>query len=129
MDQSDFDPGSLAVEATDEVYRLIADTIPQIVWSARSDGSGEFHNARASEYYGIDASRLAGMGWQAMVHPDDLRAASILEQRRSRGSPFSVRIPPAQERRRVALAPQQGRAAARPVRQDRPLVRHRDGYR
>ena len=72
MDQSDFDPGSLAVEATDELYRLVADTIPQIVWSARPDGSGEFHNARASEYFGIDASRLAGMGWQAMVHPDDL---------------------------------------------------------
>jgi PAS domain S-box-containing protein len=72
MDQSDLDPGSLPVDETDELYRLIADTIPQIIWSARADGSGEFHNVRASEYYGIDASQLAGVGWQAVVHPDDL---------------------------------------------------------
>jgi hypothetical protein len=55
MDQSDLDPGSLPVDATDELYRLIADTIPADVWSARANGSGEFHNARAAEYYGIDA--------------------------------------------------------------------------
>jgi len=34
MDQSDLDPRSLPVDAAGELYRLIADTIPQIVWSA-----------------------------------------------------------------------------------------------
>ena len=90
MDPSDFNPDSLAVDSTDALYRLIADTIPQIVWSARVDGSGEFHNARASEYYGIDASRLDGMGWQAMVHPDDLQGClDSWSKAVADGSPFS----------------------------------------
>ncbi|HTN26641.1 MAG TPA: PAS domain S-box protein [Burkholderiales bacterium] len=90
MDQSDLDPGTLPVDETDELYRLIADTIPQIIWSARADGSGEFHNARASEYYGIDASQLAGIGWQAVVHPDDLPGClASWSKAVADGTPFS----------------------------------------
>ena len=90
MDQSDLDPGTLPVDASDELYRLIADTIPQIIWSARADGSGEFHNARASEYYGIDASQLAGIGWQAVVHPDDLPGClASWNKAVADGTPFS----------------------------------------
>src|SRR5688572_1158241 len=90
MDQSDFDPGSLAADATDELYRLLADTIPQLVWSTRPDGIGGFNNARASEYFGIDATQLAGMDWHAVVHPEDLPGClDSWNQALADGSPFS----------------------------------------
>ena len=64
MDPSDLDPRSLAVDATEELYRLIAETIPQIVWCAHADGTDEFHNGRACEYSGLERSQLAGAGWK-----------------------------------------------------------------
>jgi len=90
MNQSDFDPRAVAVDAAGELYRLIAETIPQIVWSARPDGSDEFHNGRASEYSGLDRSQLAGSGWQAIVHPEDLAAClEAWDKAVAAGQPFS----------------------------------------
>jgi PAS domain S-box-containing protein len=53
------------------LYRLIADTIPLMVWTARADGRVDFVNQRVLEYTGLDARRLEGWGWEAIVHPDD----------------------------------------------------------
>jgi len=55
----------------DQLYRLIAETIPHMVWTARPDGVADYHNRRVSEYTGLDVSQLAGWGWKAMVHPED----------------------------------------------------------
>jgi len=56
---------------SDGLYRLIADTIPHMVWCARSDGALDFFNQRCVEYTGLDRARLAGWGWKEVVHPED----------------------------------------------------------
>jgi PAS domain S-box-containing protein len=53
------------------LYRLIADTIPLMVWTAHADGRVDFVNQRVLEYTGRDARQLEGWGWEAIVHPDD----------------------------------------------------------
>src|SRR5688572_20995280 len=53
------------------LYRLIAETIPHIVWTARADGALDFFNRRCLEYTGIDVATLAGWGWKNVVHPQD----------------------------------------------------------
>jgi len=55
----------------DSLYRLIADTIPHMVWCARGDGSLDFFNRRCHDYTGLDRARLAGWGWKEVVHPED----------------------------------------------------------
>src|SRR5262249_3846774 len=53
------------------LYRLIADSIPHMVWVARADGGLDFFNRRCHEYSGLDHAELAGWGWKCVIHPDD----------------------------------------------------------
>src|SRR5216684_3803195 len=52
--------------------REVVDTIPAIVWSTLPDGSNTYVNKRFVEYSGSSAEQMAGSGWQALIHPDDL---------------------------------------------------------
>jgi PAS domain S-box-containing protein len=52
--------------------RKVVDTIPAIVWSALPDGSNSYVNSRYVEYCGMPPEQIAGSGWQALAHPDDL---------------------------------------------------------
>jgi PAS domain S-box-containing protein len=58
-------------EDSDRLYRLIAETIPHLVWTARADGGLDFFNARCHEYTGLDAGALQGWGWKSVVHWQD----------------------------------------------------------
>jgi PAS domain S-box-containing protein len=66
----------LATERTllesEERYRFLADSTPQIVWSARADGCLEYYNARWYEYTGVTFEQARDWGWKAVIHPDDL---------------------------------------------------------
>ena len=53
---------------------LLAEAIPQIVWTATSDGRVDYANRRWFEYSGLTPASnhpRAGIGWLAL-HPDDL---------------------------------------------------------
>ncbi|HWW87064.1 MAG TPA: PAS domain-containing protein, partial [Vicinamibacterales bacterium] len=52
--------------------RDVVDTIPAIVWSALPDGSNSYVNSRFVEYCGLQPEQIAGTGWHAATHPDDL---------------------------------------------------------
>ena len=54
-----------------QVYRLIADTIPHMVWTARADGRIDYFNQRAFVYTGRSAAELEGLGWRTLVHAQD----------------------------------------------------------
>ena len=56
-----------------QFYRALAETIPHMVWSAWPDGHHDYHNRRFHAYAGLAPAALAGWGWQAIVHPDDLQ--------------------------------------------------------
>jgi formate hydrogenlyase transcriptional activator len=62
-----------AVIRTEEAeLRDVVDTIPAIVWSALPDGSNSYVNSRFVEYCGMRPEELAGTGWHAATHPEDL---------------------------------------------------------
>ncbi len=53
--------------------RLLADTIPHIVWTATGDGDVDYFNGRWYEYTGMSVDEaLSSFGWRNAVHPDDL---------------------------------------------------------
>lgn len=72
---STFVLAALVSEMSDrqEVERLLhqmADSMPQLVWVARDDGSVEYYNRRQSAYDGL-APGVGTLPWESLVHPDD----------------------------------------------------------
>jgi PAS domain S-box-containing protein len=61
-----------AVNDPAALYRLIADTIPHMVWTARADGGSDYYNRRYYEYTGLTARELVDWGWKEIVHPDEI---------------------------------------------------------
>ena len=60
------------IRAQEAELRDVVDTIPAIVWSARPDGANSYVNSRFVEYCGMPPEQIAGSGWHAATHPDDL---------------------------------------------------------
>ncbi|HEX4567438.1 MAG TPA: PAS domain-containing protein, partial [Vicinamibacterales bacterium] len=54
--------------------RLVLDTIPVMVTTARPDGSLDFINDRWLEYLGLPVERVKDWGWTTVTHPDDIGA-------------------------------------------------------
>ena len=65
-------PTSGVLLQTDEQMRLMADAMPQIVWTARPDGYLDYYNQRWYDYTGLTYEQTKGWGWQPVIHPDDL---------------------------------------------------------
>ncbi len=56
----------------DERFRQIADSLPQIVWGARSDGTLDYYNLRWYQYIGATEAEPERARWDLHLHPDDL---------------------------------------------------------
>lgn len=59
---------------SEERYRYLAESIPQLVWTANSDGELLDVNQRWSAFTGLAISQARD--WQKIVHPDDLPTLS-----------------------------------------------------
>ena len=62
---------------TDADFRLVADSLPHIVWMARPDGSTEYLNRQGTTYTGRAPDASYGWDWFALVHPDDAERARV----------------------------------------------------
>jgi PAS domain S-box-containing protein len=70
-------------------FRILADSMPQMVWSARPDGVPDYHNARWYEFSGAPVGATHGYGWTAMLHPDESGPAlSAWRHALQTGSPY-----------------------------------------
>jgi PAS domain S-box-containing protein len=58
------------LRASEERFRVMAEAVPQIVWTARPDGVVDFYNARFREFTGAPAEAAYGDRWRMVVHPD-----------------------------------------------------------
>ncbi len=58
--------------STDDIrMRVIAEALPQIVWTARPDGWIDYFNKRWFEYTGYTFEETQGWDWKPVLHPDD----------------------------------------------------------
>ncbi|KAF5013611.1 hypothetical protein FDECE_416 [Fusarium decemcellulare] len=62
-------------ERDEERFRLICDTMPQLVWTATPDGLVDFWNTRFYTYTGLLPENSLGKDWVNAFHPDDIPEA------------------------------------------------------
>jgi PAS domain S-box-containing protein len=60
-----------ALRRSEEQHRALAESIPNLVWVFRPDGTPEYFNRRWTEYTGVGAEDLAAGTRPEIVHPDD----------------------------------------------------------
>ncbi len=52
---------------------ILAQAIPQIVWTAEPDGNLDYYNQHWFDYTGMTLEQTQGWGWQPVLHPDDVQ--------------------------------------------------------
>lgn len=62
-----------ALQASEQQFRFLAESIPQIVWTARADGWVDYYNQRWFDYTGMTLEETQGWGWDPVLHPEDLQ--------------------------------------------------------
>src|SRR4029079_371470 len=82
---------AVALQESETRFRMMAETIPVQVWTARPDGMLDYVTRRTGDYFGVPAQTLLGEGWAALVHPDDIeRAASHWKHALETGEAYEV---------------------------------------
>ncbi len=62
----------MALRASEERFRQLADSMPQLVWTATPEGVVDYYNQRYREFSGIQTARR--WRWAPIIHPEDLRS-------------------------------------------------------
>ena len=65
-------------------FRLLAEGMPQMVWSARAEGVTDYCNARLLDYVGVTWQQLPLWDWASALHPDDAPSSIDAWQEASR---------------------------------------------
>src|ERR1700691_2262046 len=64
-----------ALSKSEEEFRTLAESMPQIVWITRADGWTIYFNQQWMDYTGLTLQESLGDGWNKPFHPDDQKAA------------------------------------------------------
>ena len=79
------------IRETESRYRTLIDTIPQLVWTAASDGSRNYASRQFEEYTGAPLHENHGQGWLNFVHPDDrIRAQTAWSESSQQSGSYDI---------------------------------------
>src|SRR5229473_3320244 len=56
---------------SEQRWRSLTETLPQLVWSATSDGTCDYFSSQWTEHTGLEKADLLGWRWLETLHPDD----------------------------------------------------------
>jgi diguanylate cyclase (GGDEF)-like protein/PAS domain S-box-containing protein len=72
-------------------FRTLAEAVPEMIWTAGSDGEMDFFNTQWTAYTGESVEQSRGKGWEAVLHADDLAAClSAWEHSLATGLTFEI---------------------------------------
>ena len=80
-----------ALRESEERYRILAEMLPILVWTARPDGSFDYVSPAFAALAQKKGQALLGGGWHSSVHPSDLPEVSKRwREAVASGSPYEV---------------------------------------
>ncbi len=76
---------------SNERFRELANAMPQLVWTARPDGTVDYYNDRVCEFEGIRQDADGNWIWEPVLHPDDVqRTLAAWEHAVRTGTPYQM---------------------------------------
>jgi PAS domain S-box-containing protein len=82
------------LQRSEEHFRTLADSIPNLAWWANGDGYITWYNQRWYEYTGTTPEQMEGWGWQSVHDPNVL--PKVIERWKTSiatGKPFDMEFP------------------------------------
>jgi PAS domain S-box-containing protein len=70
-DDTDRALASMELQKSERNYRFLAESIPEIVWTARPDGSVDYYNQHWYHFTGLTREQSEGWEWHNDLHPED----------------------------------------------------------
>lgn len=82
---------SIAIDNLNQQFAVLADAIPQLVWSAGADGTADWFNRVWHDFTGCGHADSIGAGWLGCVHPEDReRVRERWSAAAARGADYAV---------------------------------------
>ena len=79
------------VSDNEKRFRLLAESMPQIVWISQPDGKNVYNNQKWVDYTGLSLEASYGHGWFDAFYPDDaLRVKNAFRDAANPKEPFSL---------------------------------------
>jgi PAS domain S-box-containing protein len=79
---------------SEERFRTMADSLPQLAWMADADGWIYWYNRRWYEYTGTSLDEMQGWGWRKVHHPDHVdRVVERISHSWRTGEPWEDTFP------------------------------------
>jgi PAS domain S-box-containing protein len=70
------------IKESEKRFRLLADSMPQYVWTSDPEGTVNYFNQSVIDYSGLTVEQIVKDGWLQIIHPED-REINIAEWTRS----------------------------------------------
>ncbi len=70
----------LKLRESEQQYRFLSESIPQIVWSCNPQGEWEYISRRWVEYTGKSIEEAKDFGWLNVLHPEDAKSVKHIWQ-------------------------------------------------
>jgi PAS domain S-box-containing protein len=78
---------------SEERFRLLANSVPELVWISNAEGEITYTSERWTKYTGSPPDEALGYGWLKTIHPDDVdQTLRTWVEVRCRGVPYEMEI-------------------------------------
>ena len=82
------------LRASEEHFKTLANSIPQLAWMSNLDGSIYWYNQQWYEFTGANPEEIQGWGWRSVLHPDHAeRVVEHFKQSLEAGEPWEDTFP------------------------------------